>query len=617
MGKNVNSILQEKPIEITNSAGKVTGYQVGSLGRVPVNAVKNGQLDPSFLGSNSIINSGGENTTPSSTGKQQFIKSGTEVIDKKTGKRRIAFDTQKVGDQMGQFFSSDFEAMPVPGVGDIPNISQGTDDIRDENNLAASNIGERINGAGEGVGGVADTISRLEGIREGISTTTDEELKAIELAGAAAGAQFDPLIKEAQERRRTTLPSEVVRAGQRGGFESTQFAGAAAVAPTQARSGESFVGAGGRLDQTRQLLDKNVSSLRAAQLEAIDAAKAAERKAIQTGKREDFNDAVKMVELAEKLKQDVEDNLIKREQLFIQQQGLGLDFAKEQRIALEGQQQEARLQDRLQFDKDKFIVGEERLNRTQALAEAKFGQQVSEAERANTLDAIKSSADGRVFLEGFTDEEITNLEINAGLIPGTFEAFYSGLLRDAERGELIDDLKIQKSIADITRTKQLSSGGGGTRPTSKLGDAGAGLEGLSDKQRDALVPMIDALSGVKSREEALASLAEDSTTIRLQAGEQGLQILADEIDRRFPEQTTSQENDKEDGGGGEEIIDIESLFTQPGTSGGVQQPTQWKVDGKIINENSIPKNWNFADNGILLDENGKMVLDDKGLVVRK
>lgn len=255
---------------------------------------------------------------------------GTEIRNKQTGEITKALDAQEIdGGGRGQFFSGDqFELYTsTPDISNIigksPDISQGSDDIRanilSNQNLLNQQLGEITPTTTQ------DTLDKLQSDFERIKTTTSEELAQIESAGARAGAAYDQYINEAEERRKTTLPSEIIRAGERGGFLSTQQAGIAALLPTEGSKGESFVGQGGALDRTRQTLDRNVSLLKAKQLEAIEQAKNAERIAIQTGKESDFKLAFDIVKFAQQLKQETEDMLIKR-------QNLGLNIAAEERL---------------------------------------------------------------------------------------------------------------------------------------------------------------------------------------------------------------------------------------------------------------------------------------------
>ena len=66
------------------------------------------------------------------------------------------------------------------------------------------------------------------------------------------------MITEAEESKRQGMPKALINAGQRGGLMNSQFAGAAAAFATQ---GEDFFGAGGKLENVKSALDKNISAL--------------------------------------------------------------------------------------------------------------------------------------------------------------------------------------------------------------------------------------------------------------------------------------------------------------------------------------------------------------------
>jgi len=204
-----------------------------------------------------------------------------------------------------------------PGISETPQPNQGTGAIRDEITSDTKDVADAIGQAESGAEPGPSAIERLQEERKRINEQTDEDISAIDAAGASAGAAFDPLIEESVERRRTTLPTAIVRAGEAGGFESTQMAGVAALLPTKPREGEAFVGAGGRLDRVRQDLDRNVSLLRSKQQEAIQSARAAQAKAIRTNKRADFQDAKDLIKLAQDFKNDAEDMLIKRNKFLL------------------------------------------------------------------------------------------------------------------------------------------------------------------------------------------------------------------------------------------------------------------------------------------------------------
>jgi hypothetical protein len=81
-------------------------------------------------------------------------------------------------------------------------------------------------------------------------------------------------------------------------------------------------------------------------------------------------------------------------------------------------------------------------------------------------------ADSRISLESLPEEYISELEYQAGLPGGTFEAFYNKIQEESIYGTEMDALKMEKLKADIARTHQLarggSSGSGGTQPSHKF-----------------------------------------------------------------------------------------------------------------------------------------------------
>lgn len=130
-----------------------------------------------------------------------------------------------------------------------------------------------------------DALNELNRLRREFNVLNDNESAQVASAGAAAGAKIAPLIAQAEEEKRLGMPKALVEAGQRGGLMSSQFAGVAAGAPIV---GESFVGAGGKLEQIKSAYDRNISNLRIQQQAAIAEAEAAARKAIRTGKVDDY-----------------------------------------------------------------------------------------------------------------------------------------------------------------------------------------------------------------------------------------------------------------------------------------------------------------------------------------
>ena len=97
----------------------------------------------------------------------------------------------------------------------------------------------------------------------------------------------------------------------------------------------------------------------------------------------------------------------------------------------------------------KFEDGQARFERTQGLTEIKEFRIASEEQRERLLDDITRMAESGIALEQLSDEQINQFEIAAELPSGTFEAFYQRISDDVARGELLDELKINKAKADI------------------------------------------------------------------------------------------------------------------------------------------------------------------------
>ena len=208
------------------------------------------------------------------------------------------------GERIGASNISNIQDIALIGSGQGAPVSEGTEGPRDEYNNNQAEIAAGVANAEDNTESPNAALTRLLGERDLINTNSADDLSAIEAAGKAAGAQFDSAIGQARVDRKNTLASDIVRAGGRGGFESTQQAGIAAIQRTDPTNGEAFVGQGGQLDESRQTLDRNISLLIAKQQQAIAAAKSAERKYIKTGKREDYNDSLNLIKLANDMEND-------------------------------------------------------------------------------------------------------------------------------------------------------------------------------------------------------------------------------------------------------------------------------------------------------------------------
>lgn len=145
-----------------------------------------------------------------------------------------------------------------------------------------------------------DALARIEEARNRLSAAnlgefTDEQQSIIDQAGEAAGAEFDPLIAQAEEDMRRGMPKALISGGERGGFMSTQIAGQAALVPTV---GGDFIGAGGELKNIENDYNFIIKDLKAKKQQAILAAKDAARKYQQTGAKSDYDAAQELFDRA-------------------------------------------------------------------------------------------------------------------------------------------------------------------------------------------------------------------------------------------------------------------------------------------------------------------------------
>lgn len=148
---------------------------------------------------------------------------------------------------------------------------------------------------------------------------TAEEEAAIKQQAQQEGLKYDILLKEAAEKKRQGVATGTVAAGQRGGFESSQLAGAAALSPTV---GGTWAGQGGALEKIVSAYDQNISNLEVQKQQAINTAREALREYKLTGKSDAFKRAKDMYEMAQKSQADAVDLAYKKVQTLKAQQDL-------------------------------------------------------------------------------------------------------------------------------------------------------------------------------------------------------------------------------------------------------------------------------------------------------
>ncbi len=262
---------------------------------------------------------------------------GQKVRNKQTNKIIDVKDIQDIGNgKKGQFFSQDYEIYnPKTETSSeySPPALFGTAKYTGGSNLVREKVKNNNQKLDEGIKGLEDNSQ----IDYGLSYNTDEinklknetdlasqniqkmidaekilstdDTKDIEKAGILAGQQYDPLIQKAREAKRSGLPKAIITAGERGGFMNTQFAGIAALVPTE---GGDFLGAGGKLEEIKTKYDSIISNLQTQKERAIAAAKSAAKQAKLTGKKEDTDRAIIMYGLAKDKYQEALDMVDKK-----------------------------------------------------------------------------------------------------------------------------------------------------------------------------------------------------------------------------------------------------------------------------------------------------------------
>ena len=410
------------------------------------------------------------------------------------------------------------------------NIVSGTQGDRDDVTLTSQDADNAIGDAESGTESPNSVLERLNAERERINTTTQTELDSIEQAGEDAGAAYQSIVDEQEENRKQTMASEVVRAGEKGGFLSTQQAGTAALLATDGKKGEAFVGTGGALDRTRQTLDRAVAMAKAKQQEAIANAKAARSTAISTGKKEDYQMAVDLAKLAQEFQNDADDLKIKKRQLELSESAEDRAWNADTRA----NSAEDRADDKFTYDmwKDEIVFkdGQKRFDRTQSVQESWLNRSITNDMRIQGQEDIIKLANSGMSLEDISEEERTKLETLSGFDSGSFEAIYSRAYNQARLGDVMDMAKLEKAQNDVKKSLANSGGsgsGGGGNSRSGAGNyfsdtqiakgaATAGMtieefKGLSQDEANTYIygDGDSGSGGGNLTEEALSSLAQE------------------------------------------------------------------------------------------------------------
>ena len=246
---------------------------------------------------------------------QQFKKGDISV---NLGEEIIGTEGKPTGvfkSNLGDFSREDltqqgFTPEPTPVIGVDPNaarISEGSDGITD-NNILLQNQTDKLKNGDDGT--PLDLNQELSNFRElgaSINTTSDEEEELIARAGEGIGSEFDVAIADALDKARGGQARNLVGSGRnQGGLFRARFAGQAALGPTE---GDTFEGAGGKLELAASAYARNVDNLRAKKIQAVQSAENAARAAIKSGKQVDFENAQAILNTARQFSKDAEDKI--------------------------------------------------------------------------------------------------------------------------------------------------------------------------------------------------------------------------------------------------------------------------------------------------------------------
>ncbi len=182
------------------------------------------------------------------------------------------------------------------------NQTQKLDDLFAEEDQALKDLADR--------GGYADTaegkvdFSNVQIKANEMKTLNATDLADIEQAGTLEGAKYETLIAQAKAKRVSGMASGLTAAAKAGGLDTSAWVGISALVGEPAGGPAGFEGIGGKLAQMGSDYDAVVADLQSKQIQAIALAKQAKREAVLTGKKEDWNTAVKMYDMAKSIYDD-------------------------------------------------------------------------------------------------------------------------------------------------------------------------------------------------------------------------------------------------------------------------------------------------------------------------
>jgi len=310
------------------------------------------------------------------------------------------------GGQSFESFTPTILSEPENVVDDTSDTRAGIDDTTNNGAVVSDTVNNPVTDATT-VSAETTVADYLKQLQEATALNSADQNQA-KAAGDAAGAQFTPLIDKAEESAKQGKANTEVQAGERGGFMNTQFSGVAALKRTQ---GKTFAGAGGAIERVFSAYDAEVNTLKKQQIAAINAAQAAERKSIKTGKRSDLAAAQKMYT-------DAQDLSLKIQSAALKQNQFALD-------AVNADKANDLAQSNYELAVSKYLSGEERADTKDELDEAKFNLDVAKVSGewlgAPTLAAKKLVADNAFKQLGVElsqkkfDEMVENNDFNQSL----------------------------------------------------------------------------------------------------------------------------------------------------------------------------------------------------------